>query len=103
MNNKIPVLLLISVVNAQRQLFCRCNCGANYTVVPVDTCNDCTKRFCVKNADKSCQNVELAQISTSCFTRESTMHQVIIYMFLAITAGLLFYAAALNRRRRQQG
>ena len=63
-------VVLVTCVDAYIQL-CRCDCGLNYTVVPLLyegqelSCSNCTRKFCVDNADLNC-NAE-STITTSCF------------------------------------
>lgn len=87
------MVYLLPSVSAYTQL-CRCNCGANYTVLSVPMCTNCTRQHCIKNVE-ICQKdwVTLDQVTTSCFQRESFKDKLFIYSFILVTSFLLIYAS----------
>ncbi|CAK3816841.1 hypothetical protein DOTSEDRAFT_156872 [Lecanosticta acicola] len=57
------------------------------------TCADCTKKFCLSYNLPICQGAdEDEHVFTTCFQRDSTKDQVIIYLFIVATVGLLAWA-----------
>jgi hypothetical protein len=102
--------------------FCKCTCFTNSTIIPLDskdgtsrpggdfdgdgdehkdlkarTCNDCTKSFCLSYnlpicKDASGKEAPEHEVFTMCFQRDSTKDQVVIYMFILATVGLLAWA-----------
>lgn len=88
------LLLVHSIPAAAYTQLCRCNCGANYTVLSVPVCTNCTRQFCIKSVE-ICQKdwVTLDQVTTSCFQRESFKDKLFIYSFILVTSGLLIYAS----------
>lgn len=88
------LLLVHSIPAAAYTQLCRCNCGANYTVLSVPVCTNCTRQFCIKSVG-ICQKdwVTLDQVTTSCFQRESFKDKFFIYSFILVTSCLLIYAS----------
>ncbi|ORZ00385.1 hypothetical protein BCR43DRAFT_485131 [Syncephalastrum racemosum] len=101
----VVLALLITVCQAADPVFfCKCFCGSNSTIFelsPLETkpCSNCTKQFCLDNvqdgicdgiADETCPSNDFR---TTCFARDSYKDESIVWLFLALTAGLLFSAA----------
>jgi hypothetical protein len=105
MLQRILPLLFISWTVAYTQL-CRCQCGTNYTVIPLQldgvdlTCNNCTRKYCVEHANEICGGADEFVTSTSCFQRESELDRLVIYSFLSVTSILLMYALFMKLRAR---
>lgn len=62
------------------------------------SCNDCNKSFCLSYnlpicKDASGREATEADVFTTCFQRDSTKDQVVIYIFVLATVGLLAWAA----------
>ncbi|RKP36232.1 hypothetical protein BJ085DRAFT_23279, partial [Dimargaris cristalligena] len=81
--------------------FCKCLCGQNITIIPIspvpekDACNKCTKAFCNKLEPTLCEGAGTGEtISVSCFQRDSYKDEIIVWIFLLLTGGLLFTALA---------
>ncbi|KAF2268036.1 hypothetical protein CC78DRAFT_530430 [Lojkania enalia] len=92
--------------------FCRCTCGGNSTIVPLDapvssskpespelkdrasrkkSCNDCNRQFCLSYS--FCKDVKEEEVFTACFQRDSAKDQAVVFIFIFATVGLLSYAA----------
>lgn len=57
------------------------------------TCADCTKKFCLSYNLPICQGAdEEEDVFTTCFQRDSTKDQVVIYLLILATVGLLAWA-----------
>ncbi|KAF9910720.1 hypothetical protein EC991_005705 [Linnemannia zychae] len=62
---------------------------------PSKTCGSCTKQFCLDSKPDMCKGVgtgEGDELITSCFERDSYKDQLVVYLFLTITFGLLGFA-----------
>ena len=101
--------------------FCKCICNTNSTIIALSpstttsparvarasasasgtppkhhklTCADCTRSFCASYNLPICKDVDEDKIFTSCFQRDSLKDELVIYLFLAVTTGLLVWAGA---------
>ena len=100
--------------------FCKCICNTNSTIIALNpstttsaarvarasdsasgapkhhklTCADCTRSFCASYNLPICKDVDEDKIFTSCFQRDSLKDELVIYLFLAVTTGLLVWAGA---------
>ncbi|KAF2813860.1 uncharacterized protein BDZ99DRAFT_485956 [Mytilinidion resinicola] len=103
--------LISSVSAASPTSFCKCTCNGNSTIValdspatkkPVDpgllkerasrrTCSDCNRQFCL--GYPFCQGAPEEEVFTTCFQRDSTKDQAVVFIFILATVGLLTYAA----------
>lgn len=92
--------------------FCKCICNTNSTIIALNppstsstpsrslprasthklTCTDCTRSFCLSYNLPICKDVPEDKIFTSCFQRDSLKDELVIYLFLAVTTGLLVWA-----------
>ncbi|KAF1921148.1 hypothetical protein BDU57DRAFT_38877 [Ampelomyces quisqualis] len=89
--------------------FCKCTCFGNSTIVALDaapvkkpaapdlraraskkTCNDCNRQFCLGYS--FCKGEKEENVLTTCFQRDSAKDQVIVYVFIVATLGLLGWA-----------
>ncbi|ORY05620.1 hypothetical protein K493DRAFT_310876 [Basidiobolus meristosporus CBS 931.73] len=98
------LVLLVALANIQivqganPVSFCKCVCGTNVTIVELNegtskTCLDCTKAFCLTRDSHFCSGAgNGADLLAICFQRDSYKDQVVIYVFLIITGGLLLAA-----------
>jgi hypothetical protein len=84
--------------------FCKCTCFSNSTIIPLTdlpgestakkaTCNDCNRQFCLSYNLPICKDAKDADVFTTCFQRDSTKDQMIVYTFILVTCGLLIWAA----------
>ena len=95
--------------------FCKCICFSNSTIIPLDdsptapsntpksgpdrdalkgrSCNDCNKQFCLDYHLPICQGAKEEDVFTTCFQRDSTKDQLVVYGFIAATGSLLAWAA----------
>lgn len=84
--------------------FCKCTCFSNSTIIPLSdlpgentakkaTCNDCNRQFCLSYNLPICKDAKDADVFTTCFQRDSTKDQMIVYTFILVTCGLLIWAA----------
>lgn len=112
----LAILLLISPVlsalTSTPGSFCKCICTTNSTIIALNptatsealsarqssskhhklTCADCTRSFCASYNLPICKDVAEEQIFTSCFQRDSLKDELVIYLFLVVTTGLLAWA-----------
>ncbi|ODQ57820.1 hypothetical protein WICANDRAFT_35018 [Wickerhamomyces anomalus NRRL Y-366-8] len=74
--------------------FCRCQCDSKYKIIPLQDqgCNTCTKNYCLSLNLEECKDFTEDEVLTTCFQRESTKDQLIVYTFILVTFGLLSYA-----------
>jgi hypothetical protein len=99
--------------------FCKCICNTNSTIIALNppttsnppsphilpretennqpthhklSCTDCTRSFCLSYNLPICKDVPEDKIFTSCFQRDSLKDELVIYLFLAVTTGLLVWA-----------
>jgi len=107
----LALLTFISSVSAASPTsFCKCTCAGNSTIValdspstqkPVDsgllkerasrrTCSDCNRQFCLGYS--FCKGVQEEEVFTTCFQRDSTKDQAVVFIFILATVGLLTYA-----------
>ena len=56
------------------------------------SCADCTKSFCLEYQLPICKDVELDNVFTTCFQRDSTKDELVVFIFLGATVGLLGWA-----------
>ncbi|ORY14751.1 hypothetical protein BCR34DRAFT_478939 [Clohesyomyces aquaticus] len=105
------VTLLSTALAASPTSFCKCTCFGNSTIVALDspvtqktapaslkeraskkkTCNDCNRQFCLSYT--FCKGEKEDNVFTTCFQRDSTKDQAVVYIFIFATVGLLSYAA----------
>jgi hypothetical protein len=88
--------------------FCKCTCFGNSTIVALDapkkpaaadakpraskkSCSECNRQFCLSYP--FCKGEKEENVLTTCFQRDSAKDQVIVYMFIGATVGLLGWAA----------
>jgi hypothetical protein len=65
----IAALLSIVAVTMCYQQFCRCQCEANYAVIPLEGgCGGCTRQFCIGKVD-GCGDSQEQDFTTSCFRK----------------------------------
>jgi hypothetical protein len=106
----------ISALTSTPSSFCKCVCDNNSTIIALNapstttstpalhvfprasshklSCADCTRNFCLSNNLPICKDVAEDQIFTSCFQRDSLKDELVIYLFLIVTTGLLVWAGA---------
>lgn len=83
--------------------FCKCTCFSNSTIIPLTnipgestakkaTCNDCNRQFCLSYNLPICKDAKDADVFTTCFQRDSTKDQLIVFTFIFVTCGLLIWA-----------
>ncbi|KAK9700467.1 hypothetical protein K7432_012184 [Basidiobolus ranarum] len=87
--------------------FCKCVCGTNVTIVelketPNKPCQECTKAFCLTRDANFCSGAGDSGLLATCFQRDSYKDQVVIYIFLIVTGGLLVAALLKPYRARWQ-
>ena len=110
-----------SIVSAAATSFCKCTCKTNSTIIPLDrdpttdtsedgkapttisintpnpahhkTCADCTKAFCLSYNLAICKDVADDDVFTTCFQRDSTKDELVVFIFIFATLGLLVWAA----------
>lgn len=89
--------------------FCKCTCFGNSTIVALDapspkkpvnpeprprankkSCNDCNRQFCL--GYNFCAGEKEENVLTTCFQRDSTKDQAVVFIFIAATVGLLGWA-----------
>ncbi|KAK4553630.1 hypothetical protein LTR86_009426 [Recurvomyces mirabilis] len=115
------ILLFFSLLSlalaASPTSFCKCTCFSNSTIIPLDdtrtgskskpapstdderaalrgrTCNDCNKQFCLEYHLPICQGATEEDVFTTCFQRDSTKDQLVVFIFIFATGGLLIWAA----------
>jgi hypothetical protein len=93
--------------------FCKCACFSNSTIIPLDgsntsptstaasnsstsfyrTCNDCNKQFCLGLDLSICPEATEDDVFTTCFQRDSTKDEAVVFIFIIATVGLLVWAA----------
>ncbi|KAK5128339.1 hypothetical protein LTR85_003007 [Meristemomyces frigidus] len=95
--------------------FCKCTCFTNSTIIPLDdtatapsstpkdasdraalkgrSCNDCNKQFCLDYHLPICQGAKEEDVFTTCFQRDSTKDEAVVFIFIFATGGLLVWAA----------
>ncbi|KAL8831708.1 MAG: hypothetical protein Q9191_000718 [Dirinaria sp. TL-2023a] len=56
-------------------------------------CNDCNRQFCLSYNLPICKNVGIEDVFTTCFQRDSRKDEVVVFIFIFATAGLLGWAA----------
>ncbi|KAJ1955333.1 hypothetical protein IWQ62_005554 [Dispira parvispora] len=107
----LATLTFTSWVEAANPIsFCKCLCGQNVTIIPIspvpekDSCTKCTKAFCFKLEPTLCEGAGTGEtVSVSCFQRDSYKDEVVVWLFLLITVGLLLAALVkpylMNRRK----
>ncbi|KAF2769572.1 hypothetical protein EJ03DRAFT_389217 [Teratosphaeria nubilosa] len=108
------LLLLIQLslsLAASPTSFCKCTCFTNSTLIPLDaprkptaidtpnsdvpkgrTCNDCNKQFCLDYHLPMCQGAKEDDVFTTCFQRDSTKDQAVVFIFIFATGALLGWA-----------
>ncbi|KAK3316554.1 hypothetical protein B0H66DRAFT_441064, partial [Apodospora peruviana] len=86
------------------QTFCKCTCFTNSTIIPLgpshgdpsraasSSCGQCNRAFCLKYNLPICKDAEEKDVLTSCFQRDSTKDQIIVWGFIIGTVGLLGWA-----------
>ncbi|KAF2107908.1 hypothetical protein BDV96DRAFT_290079 [Lophiotrema nucula] len=104
------LMMLSACLAASPTSFCKCTCGGNSTIVPLDapattskpaalhlaeraskkTCNDCNRSFCLSYT--FCKDVKVEEVFTTCFQRDSAKDQAVVFIFIFATVGLLSYA-----------
>ena len=102
----------LSALTSTPGSFCKCICNTNSTIIALNpsttspafaarqsfskhhslTCADCTRSFCASYNLPICKDVADEQIFTSCFQRDSLKDELVIYLFLTVTTGLLVWA-----------
>ncbi|KAF2731799.1 hypothetical protein EJ04DRAFT_514362 [Polyplosphaeria fusca] len=107
----VLLALLSLALAASPTSFCKCTCGGNSNIVPLDlpvttsrpalldvkeraskkTCNDCNRQFCLSYT--FCRDVSEDDVFTTCFQRDSAKDQAVVFIFIVATVGLLSYAA----------
>lgn len=91
--------------------FCKCTCFSNSTIIQLNgarsdddgftggeskkagTCNDCNRQFCIEYNLPICKGAKETDISTICFQRDSAKDEIIVFIFIFATVGLLIWAA----------
>ncbi|KAK4547706.1 hypothetical protein LTR36_000664 [Oleoguttula mirabilis] len=95
--------------------FCKCTCFTNSTIIPLDdtatapsstpkdasdraalkgrSCTDCNKQFCLDYHLPICQGAKEDDVFATCFQRDSTKDQAVVFIFIFATGGLLIWAA----------
>ncbi|CAI2196535.1 395_t:CDS:2, partial [Funneliformis geosporum] len=85
--------------------FCKCVCAENSTIVSLSidqTCSDCNRANCIDQMKDNCagarneegtskEGCEI-QVTATCFQRDSYKDEVIVYLYIIITSGLLLTA-----------
>lgn len=56
------------------------------------TCADCTKQFCLDYNLLICEKATEADVFTTCFQRDSTKDELVVFIFIFATVGLLVWA-----------
>ncbi|CAG8689778.1 3403_t:CDS:2, partial [Acaulospora morrowiae] len=102
----ILLLNIQSTLSANVISFCKCACAENITIRALEaaqTCSDCNRAFCIGILDKNCTAIDslqgevgkgTSQVTATCFERDSYKDEVIVYLYIIITSGLLFTAIA---------
>ncbi|GAB7348893.1 hypothetical protein MBLNU459_g7587t2 [Dothideomycetes sp. NU459] len=57
------------------------------------TCADCNRQFCLGYNLPICKGAKEEDVFATCFQRDSAKDQAIVLIFLAVTVGLLVWAA----------
>ncbi|KAL1838215.1 hypothetical protein VTJ49DRAFT_2942 [Mycothermus thermophilus] len=74
---------------------------------PTNSCQQCSRAFCLKYNLPICKDVDEKDIKTSCFQRDSHKDRAIVWCFLLATGGLLGWAGVKrvvdSAKRRQRG
>ncbi|KAF2725069.1 hypothetical protein K431DRAFT_291246 [Polychaeton citri CBS 116435] len=109
---------LSTALAASPTSFCKCTCFTNSTIIPLDserssetvadpeprdilwsrdssarlTCNDCNKQFCLDYDLSICKEAKEEDVFTTCFQRDSTKDELIVFLFIFTTVGLLGWA-----------
>ncbi|KAJ3350377.1 hypothetical protein AMAG_04475 [Allomyces macrogynus ATCC 38327] len=76
-------------------LHCKCTCGLNTTIVPVDACTACKIALCSSlpsSPDYTCSPTAETTLDAVCFDRESVKDEVLVGLYLAILGVLLVTA-----------
>ena len=56
------------------------------------TCADCTKQFCLDYNLPICEKATEEDVFTTCFQRDSTKDELVVFIFIFATVGLLVWA-----------
>ncbi|KAJ5092202.1 hypothetical protein NUU61_007072 [Penicillium alfredii] len=56
------------------------------------SCNDCTRKFCLNYDLPMCKRAKEDDVFTSCFQRDSRKDEVVVFLFIFATGGLLGWA-----------
>lgn len=56
------------------------------------TCADCTKQFCLDYNLPICEKAKEDDVFTTCFQRDSTKDELVVFIFIFATVGLLAWA-----------
>ncbi|KAI9673479.1 MAG: hypothetical protein M1817_002942 [Caeruleum heppii] len=56
-------------------------------------CADCNRQFCLDYNLPICREAEEKDVFATCFQRDSTKDEAVVFIFIFATAGLLIYAA----------
>ncbi|KGQ89398.1 hypothetical protein MG5_02263 [Candida albicans P57072] len=100
LNNKqfIFALLytLVLPLASSYQLYCKCECNVKTIINPIDKCKLCTEEYCLSKDKDLCASTEedpdkSSAIIISCFQIESFKESFVIYSFISIVVGLMFY------------
>ncbi|KAF1947658.1 hypothetical protein EJ02DRAFT_449135 [Clathrospora elynae] len=92
--------------------FCKCTCFGNSTIVALDApttskkpaspalhlkpraskkkCSDCNRQYCLGYS--FCAGEKEENVLTTCFQRDSAKDQVVVFIFIGATVGLLGWA-----------
>ncbi|KAL1585673.1 hypothetical protein WHR41_06070 [Cladosporium halotolerans] len=70
------------------------------------TCSDCTKQFCLSYNLPICSTAKEEDVFTTCFQRDSTKDQAVVFLFIGATVSLLVWSGvkpAYDRWREGRG
>lgn len=88
--------LLATLVLVAANQYCRCELNDVAEIRPVVQCANCTTDFCYDDVFHQAKN-ETDKLNLVCFRKESTKEATVVYLFIAIVAGLVGYGAYLSR------
>lgn len=86
---KIWPLLVLTAAVAAHDRYCRCECGTNTLVNPIDRCGQCTLDYCTGLKNLCPKGTDESTILISCFSVESYKEQFIIVVFVLAVVALL--------------
>lgn len=90
MKFNLVVLAFCLTLASCYQQYCKCQCGTELSVTPIDKCGLCTKEWCLEKNAKLCPAETVPDdILISCFQVESAKEKVIVGFFVFCVVGLL--------------